>query len=316
MNIKNQTTLHEFILLGFSDSPKIRYLLFPCFFFIYLMTVCGNLLILVLIHNNGNLHTPMYFFLGNLACLDTFFSTVTVPRILSDLFSGRSIISLTDCVAQIFFFMLFASSEVFLLAGMSYDRYTAICHPLHYIYIVSWKVCVLLASVAWTLGFFNGLIHVLCTRRLVFCAENTINSFFCDLPLLLQISCTDIFINILVIFLTALILGLLALVITFVPYVHIFQAILRIPSKEGKHKAFSTCTSHLTVVFIFYGTILFAYLRPAPQQHNIGDSLVSVIYTVITPLLNPFIYSLRNKELKGALRSFLHKSHFSNMNMH
>ncbi|KAM4698746.1 olfactory receptor 1G1-like [Rhinophrynus dorsalis] len=274
----------------------------------YLMTLCGNLLILVLIHNDDNLHTPMYFFLGHLACLDTFFSTVTVPRILADLFSGRSIISQTDCVAQIFFFLLFAGSEIFLLAGMSYDRYTAICHPLHYIHIMSWKVCVLFVSVAWTLGFFNSLIHTLCTRRLVFCEENTIYGFFCDLPLLLQISCTDIFKNILAIFLS-LILGLLAFGITFIPYVQIFQAILRIPSKVGKHKAFSTCTSHLTVVFIFYGTFFFAYLRPAPKQHNIGDSCVSVIYTVITPLLNPFIYSLRNKELKDALRNVLHKSH-------
>ncbi|KAM4698750.1 olfactory receptor 1-like [Rhinophrynus dorsalis] len=215
-----------------------------------------------------------------------------------------------------FFFLFFAGSEIFLLAGMSYDRYTAICHPLHYIHIMSWKVCVLLASVAWTLGLFNGLIHALCTRRLVFCAENTIYGFFCDLPLLLQISCTDIFINMLSIFVIILTFGLLAFGITFIPYVQIFQAILRIPSKVGKHKAFSTCTSHLTVVFIFYGTSIFAYLRPAPQEHNIGDSLVSVIYTVITPLLNPFIYSLRNKDLKDALRSVLHKSHFSNMNIH
>ncbi|KAM4698743.1 olfactory receptor 1G1-like [Rhinophrynus dorsalis] len=280
----------------------------------YLMTLCGNLLILVLINNDNNLHTPMYFFLGNLACLDTFCSTVTVPRILADLFSGRSIISLTDCVAQMFFFMMFVTSEVFLLAGMSYDRYTAICHPLHYIYIMSWKVCVLLVSVAWILGFFNSLTHTLGILRLVFCAENTIHGFFCDLPLLLQISCTDIFINILLIFLSALTLALLALGITFVPYVQIFQTILRIASKEGKHKAFSTCTSHLTVVFIFYGSMLFAYLRPAPKQHNIGDSLVSVIYTVITPLLNPFIYSLRNSEIKGALMCVLHKSHLSKMN--
>ncbi|KAM4698749.1 olfactory receptor 1G1-like [Rhinophrynus dorsalis] len=156
-------------------------------------------------------------------------------------------------------------SEVFLLAGMSYDRYTAICHPLHYIHIMSWKVCVLLVSGAWTLGFCNSV---------------------------------------------------LALGITFIPYVQIFQAILRIPSKVGKHKAFSTCTSHLTVVFIFYGTTFFTYLRPAPKKHNIGDSFVSLIYTVITPLLNPFIYSLRNKELKGALRNVLHKCHYSNMNIH
>ncbi|KAM4698742.1 olfactory receptor 1G1-like [Rhinophrynus dorsalis] len=256
----------------------------------------------------------MYFFLGHLACVDAFSSTVTVPRILTDLFSGRSIISLTDCVAQIFFFMMFASSEIFLLAGMSYDRYIAICHPLHYIHIMSWKVCVLLVSVDWTLGFFNSFIHSLCIRSFVFCGENIIYGFFCDLPLLFQISCTDIFINILLIFLFSLPLGLLALGITFIPYVYIFQAILRIPSKEGKHKAFSTCTSHLTVVFIFYGTLFFIYFRPAPKQHNIWDSLVPLIYTVITPLLNPFIYSLRNNEIKSALMRVLHKFHLSKMN--
>ncbi|KAM4698744.1 olfactory receptor 1468-like [Rhinophrynus dorsalis] len=279
----------------------------------YLMTICGNLLILVLIHSDDNLHTPMYFFLGNLACLDTFFSTVTVPQILSNLFSGMSIISLTDCVAQIFFFILFCSSEVYLLAVMSYDRYTAICLPLHYIHIMSWKVCVLLVLVAWTLGFFTGLTHTLGICRLEFCAENTIHGFFCDLPLLFQISCTDIFINILLMFLLTLPVALLALVITLVPYVHIFQAILRIPSKVGKHKAFSTCTSHLTVVFIFYGTFLFTYLRPTPEQRNIGDTWVPLIYTVISPVLNPFIYSLRNNDIKGALMCVLHKSHLSIM---
>ncbi|XP_075422733.1 olfactory receptor 5V1-like [Ascaphus truei] len=271
------------------------------------MTLTGNLLILVLIHNDVRLHTPMYFFLGNLACLDAGSSSVNVPRMLTDLLTEKRTISLMACRAQLFFLMFFVSSEVFLLAGMSYDRYIAICHPLHYIHVMSWEVCAQLASVVWALGFFNSLIHILCTYRLTFCGSNIIQGFFCDLPLLLQLSCTDTFINILAIFLAAVFIALPALFITFIPYIHIFQTILRIPTKERKHKAFSTCVSHLSVVFIFYGTFLFTYLHPAPSHPGIGDSLVSVIYTVINPLFNPFIYSLRNKELKGALRNTLHK---------
>ncbi|XP_075421311.1 olfactory receptor 5AP2-like [Ascaphus truei] len=309
IRLENQTISHEFFLLGFSDFPNIRYILFLMFYLIYLMTLTGNLLILVLIHNDSRLHTPMYFFLGNLACLDAGSSSVTVPRMLSDLLTEFRTISLTACRAQVFFFMIFASSELFLLAGMSYDRYVAICHPLHYSHVMSWEICVQLVSVAWALGFSDSLIHTLCTHRLTFCGQNIIQGFFCDLPLLLQLSCTDTFINILLIFFSAFSLCLFALLITFIPYIHIFCTILRIPTKEGKHKAFSTCASHLSVVFIFYGTILFTYLRPAPSHPGISDRLLSVIYTVITPLLNPLIYSLRNTELKGALRNTLHK-HF------
>ncbi|MEE6523469.1 hypothetical protein FKM82_022392, partial [Ascaphus truei] len=303
IRLENQTILHEFFLLGFSDFPKIRYILFLLFSSIYLMTLTGNLPILVLIHNDIRLHTPMYFFLGNLACLDAGSSSVTVPRMLADLLTENKTISLTACRAQVFFIFIFATSEIFLLAVMSYDRYVAICHPLHYSHVMSWEVCAQLALVVWALGFSHSLIQTLCTHKLTFCGPNIIQSFFCELPLLLQLSCTDTFINILVIFLAAFILGLLALGFTFIPYIQIFRTILGIPTKEGKHKAFSTCASHLSVVFIFYGTISFTYLRPAPSHPCIGDSLVSVIYTVINPLLNPFIYSLRNKELKGALRN-------------
>ncbi|XP_075422414.1 olfactory receptor 1G1-like [Ascaphus truei] len=314
---ENRTILHEFFFfLRFSDLPMIQYILFMLFFVIYLMTLTGNLLILALIHNTTYLHTPMYFFLGNLASLDACSSSVTVPRMLADLLTEKKTISLTACRAQAFFFLIFAGSEIFLLAGMSYDRYVAICHPLHYSQVMSWELCTQLALLAWTLGFSNSFLNTLGTHKLTFCRTNTIQSFFCDLPLLLQLSCTDTFINIVLIFLSGFILGLPALGLTFIPYVHIFRTILRIPTKEGKHKAFSTCTSHLTVVFMYYGTIFFAYLRPAPSHHSVGDSLVSVIYTVIAPLLNPFIYSLRNKDLIGALRHAMPKTLSSNMNKH
>ncbi|MEE6509480.1 hypothetical protein FKM82_026380 [Ascaphus truei] len=198
IRLENQTISHEFFLLGFSDFPEFRYILFLLFSLIYLMTLTGNLLILGLIHSDSRLHTPMYFFLGNLACLDAGSSSVTVPRMLADLLTEIRTISLMACRAQVFFFIFFSCSEIFLLAGMSYDRYVAICHPLHYSHIMSW-----------------------------------------------ELSCTDTFINILTIFLAALFIALPALLITFIPYIHISRTILRIPTKEGKHKAFSTCASHL-----------------------------------------------------------------------
>ncbi|KAM4628491.1 LOW QUALITY PROTEIN: olfactory receptor 5V1-like [Discoglossus pictus] len=269
------------------------------------MTFMGNLVILALIHNDYHLHKPMYFFLSHLACMDVFSSTVTVPRMIVDLLSKMKSISHMACVTQMFF-MLFANGETFLLAVMSYDRYVAICQPLHYMSIMSWKVCILMASGVWAIGF-KSLIHTIGTLRLTFCGQNIINSFFCDLPLLLQLSCTDIFINFLNILLASLPMACLALGVTFIPYLHIFRLIMRIPTKEGKQKAFSTCTSHLTVVSIFYVTILFTYLRPAPTHHDIGERIISVIYTTITPLLNPLIYSLRNKELITALRKLIAK---------
>ncbi|KAM4694470.1 olfactory receptor 1G1-like [Discoglossus pictus] len=272
------------------------------------MTLTGNLVILVIIQNDNHLHTPMYFFLGHLACMDAFSSSVTVPRMVVDLLSKMNSISRMDCITQMFFFQLFASAEVFLLAVMSYDRYVAICQPLHYTAIMSWKVCILLAAGAWVLGFTNAFIHSIGTLRLTFCGQIIIYGFFCDLPLLLQLSCTDIFINFRNLCLTALTMGILALGVTFIPYMHILKLILRIPTKEGKHKAFSTCTSHLTVVSIFYGTLLFAYFRPAPTHHDIGERIISVIYTIITPLLNPLIYSLRNVELITAFRKLTGKT--------
>ncbi|KAE8578417.1 hypothetical protein XENTR_v10023529, partial [Xenopus tropicalis] len=303
--MENQTIVYVLVLSGLSDLQHLKLLLFLVFLLIYLMTLTGNLLILLLIFTDSHLHTPMYFFLGTLACLDMSYSSVTAPRMLFDLLTDRRIISVRGCLTQIFFFLLFATAESFLLVGMSYDRYVAICHPLHYVKTMSWKVCGVLALVAWSLGFSNALIHALCTRKLVFCAQNTIHSFFCDLPLLLQLSCTDIFLNILAIFFATFTLGFLAVGLTFAPYVPILQAIWRIPTKEGKLKAFSTCTSHISVVFTFYGSLFFTFLRPASNHHPVADLLVPIVYTAITPMLNPIIYSLRNKDLKEALHTIL-----------
>ncbi|XP_075040309.1 olfactory receptor 5B12-like [Mixophyes fleayi] len=300
----NQTLWSELSLLGMADLPNIQLLLFLLFLYIYCMTLMGNLLIVLLIVMDSHLHNPMYFFLGNLACLDVCSSSLISPRMLYDLNTNRRMISVPACLTQVFFFIYFATCEVLLLAVMSYDRYIAICQPLHYIQVMHWKMCIQLAAGVWTLGMLYSLIHTLFTLRLSFCESNVVQSFFCDLSKLLQISCTDTFINMLSIFLLGGLLGLCSLLMTFIPYITLFSTVLKIKVKDKRFKAFSTCTSHLTVVFIFYGTLIFNYFRPTTSYHHAADRLVSVFYTVITPLLNPLIYSLRNQELKAALQRF------------
>ncbi|XP_053550098.1 olfactory receptor 1C1-like [Bombina bombina] len=295
-------TVYEFHLSGLANHFQTQCLLFVLFLLIYLMTISTNLLILFLAFIDSQLHTPMYFFLGNLAFIDMSYSSVTVPRMLCDVFTTNRTISLPACITQVFFFIYFASSELFLLAAMSYDRYVAICHPLHYIQIMSWKVCTQFISVVWTLGFLYSLVHTLCSLRLTFCGSNIIHNFFCDLPHLFQLSCTDTLVNIVVILIVGGILGIAALAVTFIPYTYILSTVLQIRSSGGKRKALSTCTSHLTVVLIFYGSIIFIYFIPATSYMFEVNRLVNVIYAVINPLLNPLIYSLRNKDLKDALR--------------
>ncbi|KAM4651158.1 olfactory receptor 5AR1-like [Discoglossus pictus] len=305
--MKNQTEWSEFLLSGFSDHPDFQLHIFLFFLLIYMMTLIGNILILLLILSDVHLQTPMYFFLGNLACLDVCCSSVTAPKMLTDLHTQRWRISRSACITQILFFISFISSEAILLAVMSCDRYFAICRPLHYMQLMHWKTCVQLASGVWALGMVYSLVHTLCTLRLSFCDSNTIHSFFCDLPQLLQLSCSDTLINILVIFLMGSFLAISTSAITFGPYISIFTTMLKIQAKSSRLKAFSTCTSHITVVFIFYGTLLFNYFRPNTNYHYAGDKLVSVCYTVMIPILNPMIYSLRNQDLRAALRRALHK---------
>ncbi|XP_063285668.1 olfactory receptor 5AR1-like [Pelobates fuscus] len=303
----NKTSEFEFLFLGLSEIPNAQLPLFMIFLLIYTLTLIGNLLILLLICTDSHLHTPMYFFLSNLACVDVFYSSVTSPRMLYDFFSSNKTISLSNCITQFFFFFSFICIELYLLAAMSYDRYIAICQPLHYIQIMHPKFCAKMVSAAWTIGFLTSMIHTICTKRLAFCGPNTIYGFFCDLPQLFLLSCTNTFINVLVMFVVGTFMGSGALGITFVPYIHIFRTVMGIQTRKGKLKTFSTCTSHLMVVFIFYGTLIFTYLRPTPSSSASDDRLVSIVYTVLTPLLNPLIYSLRNKDLKEALRRTLQK---------
>ncbi|KAM5152830.1 olfactory receptor 8G17-like [Mantella aurantiaca] len=301
----NQTILKEFFLSGLTDLPALQLPLFIFFLLIYLLTLIWNLLIISLIITDSHLHTPMYFFLGNLASLDLCCSSVTSPRMLFDLYTKTRKIAIISCITQVFCFIFFAASEIFLLAVMSYDRYTAICQPLHYIQIMHWKLCVQLASVVWCLGFSYSLVHTLCALKLSFCGSDIIESFFCDLPQLFQISCSDIFINILLIFLLGGLLAACALILTILPYVYIFRTVLNMKVKGKRSKVFSTCTSHLTVVFIFYFSVFFNYLRPSTNNHFAADKAVSVFYTIIIPLLNPLIYSLRNQDFRAAFQNVL-----------
>ncbi|KAG8433492.1 hypothetical protein GDO86_017684 [Hymenochirus boettgeri] len=297
--MENQTTL---LLSGLSDLPSLQLPLFLVFLLVYLMTLTGNLLIVLLICTDSHLQTPMYFFLGTLACLDMGYSSVTIPRMLFNLLTQKKKISLEACKTQIYFFLHFASSELFLLAVMSYDRYVAICHPLHYTQIMHWKACVLLVCGVLTLGMIYSLVHTLFLHKLDFCHLNTLQSFFCDLPQLLRVSCSDTSINVLLILIIGILFGLGVLGTTLFPYIIILNTIMKIPSKGMRLKAFSTCSSHLTVVFIFYLTICFNYLHPNIQYDFTVDRVASVFYAVLTPLFNPLIYSLRNQELKKNLK--------------
>ncbi|XP_040217057.1 olfactory receptor 1G1-like [Rana temporaria] len=305
--MRNVTEISSLTLVGLSDHPLTMNGLFVFFLFIYLMTLITNLLIFFLVLTDYNLHNPMYFFLANLAFLDMSYSSVTAPRILFDLVTKSRSISIPACISQVFFYVSFISSEPFLLSAMSYDRYIAICHPLHYTLIMSWRVCTRMASLVWVAGWSISLAHTLLLLRLSFCRTSSIHNFFCDLPHLYQITCTDPFINMVAVFLSGASDGLGAILLTFIPYVYIIRTILRIRSKTGKRKAFSTCTSHLTVVFIFYGSLIFIYFVPSSSDMITLNKLFTVISALINPLLNPLIYSLRNKDLMEALmRSYNH----------
>ncbi|KAE8578625.1 hypothetical protein XENTR_v10023696 [Xenopus tropicalis] len=305
--MENQTMLLKFILAGLSDLPSLQLPLFLVFLLIYLITLTGNLLILLLIFTDSHLHTPMYFFLGTLACLDMSYSSVTVPRMLFDLLRETRIISAPACITQFYFFIFFGASEMSVLAVMSYDRYIAICRPLHYMQIMSWNVCVQFVSGVLVSSAIYSLVHTLFLIKLTFCRPKVLQSFFCDLPQLLEASCSDTFINVLLIFLLGLLFGVIILGATFYPYIPIITTVLKMTSKHSRAKAFSTCSSHLTVVSIFYTTSFFNYLRSNTNNHLVEGKVASVFFAILTPSLNPVIYSLRNQELKLSLRRTLQR---------
>uniref|UniRef100_UPI003753E818 consOR1 n=1 Tax=synthetic construct TaxID=32630 RepID=UPI003753E818 len=304
MEGENQSSVSEFLLLGLSSQPEQQNLLFALFLSMYLVTVLGNLLIILAISSDSHLHTPMYFFLSNLSFTDICFSSVTVPKMLVNIQTQSKSISYAGCLTQMYFFIAFGNLDSFLLAVMAYDRYVAICHPLHYTTIMSPRLCVLLVALSWVLSNLHALLHTLLMARLSFCASNEIPHFFCDLSPLLKLSCSDTHVNELVIFTEGLLVIVTPFLCILVSYVRIVSTVLKIPSAKGKWKAFSTCGSHLTVVSLFYGTIIGVYFQPL-STYSVKDTVATVMYTVVTPMLNPFIYSLRNKDMKGALRKLL-----------
>ncbi|XP_005408009.1 PREDICTED: olfactory receptor 8H1-like [Chinchilla lanigera] len=305
----NFTCVPDFLLLGLADSAEAQLLLFLLFLLIYLVTVLRNIGMMLLIRLAAQLHTPMYFFLTHLSFLDLSYSSVITPRTLQNLLASSKSISFLGCFTQLYFFVLLGGTECFLLSSMAIDRYVAICSPLHYPVIMSPRLChALLAGSSYMIGFMDSSINVLCLSRLNFCNSNVIHHFFCDTPAILALSCSDTHDFEIMLFTVAGSTLMLSLVTISGSYVSILSTILNINSTAGKKKAFSTCASHLLGVTIFYGTMIFTYLKPK-QSYSLGkDQVASVFYTIVIPMLNPLIYSLRNKEVNHAVLRVLQRT--------
>ncbi|KAG5196291.1 hypothetical protein JEQ12_010977 [Ovis aries] len=306
MDVQNQTTVTEFILTAFPALQKLQIFLFVVLLFTYLLTLTGNGVIISLIWADSRLQTPMYFFLSNLSFLDILFTSSVTPKLLSFLLKDRKTISLAGCISQTYFFFFLGTVEFILLVVMSFDRYVAICNPLRYTIIMNSRLCLLLVLGCWVGAFLSVLCPVILLSRLPFCHKE-IHHFFCDIAPLLQAACIDTHFLEMISFLLSSLILLTSLVITTVSYTYIISTILRIPSAQGRQKAFSTCASHITVVSIAYGSNIFMYVRPS-QSHSLEfDKVTAVLTTMGTPLLNPFIYSLRNEKVKEVLRDAINK---------
>ncbi|XP_059021250.1 olfactory receptor 5AC1-like [Mustela lutreola] len=303
----NKTWVTGFILTGLTDLPGLQAPLFLVFLVIYLTTMVGNLGLILLIWKHPHLHTPMYLLLGSLAFADACSSSSVTPRMLVNILDKSQMISLFECMAQYYFFGSSATTECFLLVVMAYDRYAAICNPLLYPVVMSNRLCTWLISLSYVIGFLHPTIHVGLLFRLTFCRSNIIPHFYCEILLLYTISCTDPSINALVVFIFAAFIQAFTFMTIIVSYTCVLFAILKKKSKKGKNKAFSTCSAHLLSVSLFYGTLFFMYVRPGSGPDRYQDKMYSLFYTIIIPLLNPFIYSLRNKEVLGALRKSIKK---------
>ncbi|NXD17419.1 O1038 protein, partial [Nothocercus nigrocapillus] len=305
MDKGNRTLISEFVLSGFSERPNVQAILFTVFLVVYVITLLGNLGMIVLIRTDPRLHTPMYFFLSSLSFLDICYSSSITPRLLKDLVAKRKVISYPACLTQFYFYATFATTECYLLAAMAYDRYLAICSPLLYAISMSSRVCVLLVGVSYVAGIANATIHTGFAFRLSFCGPNVIDHFYCEGPPLYAISCTDTTINEIMMFVVVGSNLLITSGTILLSYAYILATILRTRSAEGKRKTFSTCASHLTAVTLFYGAAASMYSRPSSRHSQPLDKAASVFYTMVTPMLNPLIYSLRNQEVKDALRKVI-----------
>ncbi|XP_036624179.1 olfactory receptor 14A2-like [Trichosurus vulpecula] len=307
----NLTVVTGFFLMGFSNIWELQVLHATLFLLIYLVALMGNLLIFTLISLEGKLHTPMYFFLKNLSFLDLCLISITVPNSIANSLNNSYSISFWGCVSQLFLMMLFAASEYFLLTAMSYDRYVAICQPLHYNIIMNNETCVKMASASWLTGGLFGVLYTISTFTLPFCGSKEVHQFFCDVPSLLRISCSDTHLAIDVTMILGFSLGIFCSVYITISYSHIISTVLKIPTKESRSKAFSTCLPHLFVFMLFITTVGIAYLTPPQESDPVLDLLLSMFYTVVPPTLNPVIYSLRNKDMKTALRKLIAWKYFS-----
>ncbi|XP_077319650.1 olfactory receptor 12D2-like [Lithobates pipiens] len=301
----NRTFVTEFILLGITNLPQLQILLFFTFLMFYLLCFVGNLSIVALVIIDHGLHTPMYFFLGNLSFLDFFYSTTTVPKMLSGLLMEDKRISFQGCIVQLHVFHFLGSTEAMLLMSMSYDRYVAICNPLRYHILMAKEACIQLALTSWLVGFLYSLSHTILTSRLPFCSANKVTHFYCDIKPLLRLACTDTHINESLVNIVTGTVAVGTFILIVISYFFIATHLKNIQSNQGRHKAVSTCTSHFTVVLLYYGTAFSTYLRPTTKDSLEQDRMSAILFTVITPALNPLIYGLRNKDVKRALKKFL-----------
>uniref|UniRef100_A0A8B9XL03 Olfactory receptor n=1 Tax=Bos mutus grunniens TaxID=30521 RepID=A0A8B9XL03_BOSMU len=310
MERNNESSGGDFILLGFSDRPKLEMVLFFVNMIFYFLAVAGNSTIIFLSLVDPQLHTPMYFFLSNLSLLDLCYTTSSIPQMLVNLWGPYKTITYVGCVIQLFLYVSLAlgSTECVLLAVMSYDRYVAVCRPLHYAFVMHPRFCNILASMAWLSGVTTTLIQSTLTLQLPFCGNRKVDHFFCEVPVLIKLACVDTTFNQAELFVASVLFLVVPLSLILLSYGNIAQAVLKIKSAIGRCKAFRTCSSHLMVVIIFYGTIIFMYLQPAKSRSKDQGKFVSVFYTVVTPMLNPLIYTLRNKEVKAALKKFMGKT--------
>ncbi|XP_040096900.1 olfactory receptor-like protein OLF4 [Oryx dammah] len=302
MELGNNTRISEFLLLGLSEKQELQPLIFGLFLSMYLITVFGNLLIILAVSSDSHLHTPMYFFLSNLSFVDICFTSTTIPKMLWNIQNKSKAITYEGCITQMYFYILFAGLDDILLSVMAYDRYVAICHPLHYIVIMSPHLCVLLVLISWVLIAVYSLLHSLMVLRLSFCSVVQIPHFFCELSQMVQLASSDNFLNNIVMYFAAVLMGGGPFAGILYSYSKIVSCICKITSAQGKYKAFSTCVSHLSIVFLFYFTALGVFLSSATTHTSHSSTVASVMYTVVTPMLNPFIYSLRNRDIKEGLK--------------
>ncbi|XP_055976090.1 olfactory receptor 6C4-like [Sorex fumeus] len=305
--MRNQTSLKEFILLGLTDNPQILPVLFVFFLFTYICSIIGNLIIIILTLVDSHLQTPMYFFLRNFSFLEISFTSTFNPRLLFSMSTGNKSISFAGCLTQYFFAIFFGATEFYLLAAMSYDRYVAICKPLHYTTIMSSRVCIQLVLCSWISGFLIILSPIILTSQLNFCASNILNHYYCDYGPLFEISCSDTRLLEIIDFFLAVVTLDFTLVLVIISYTNIIWTILKIPSTQQRKKAFSTCSSHMVVISLSYGSCIFMYVKPSAKEGVAFNKGVAVLNNSIAPLLNPFIYTLRNKQVKQAWKDLTRK---------